>query len=24
LYTGGLRCEILSSGKIYINDQIIS
>ena len=22
--TGGLRCEILSSGKIYINDQIIS
>ena len=24
LQTGGLRCEILSSGKIYINDQIIS
>ena len=24
LFTGGLRCEILSSGKIYINDQIIS
>ena len=24
LRTGGLRCEILSSGKIYINDQIIS
>ena len=24
LYTGGLRCEILSSGKIYINDKIIS
>ena len=24
LHTGGLRCEILSSGKIYINDQIIS
>ena len=24
LYTGGLRCEILSSGKIFINDQIIS
>ena len=24
LLTGGLRCEILSSGKIYINDQIIS
>ena len=23
LQTGGLRCEILSSGKIYINDQII-
>ena len=23
LHTGGLRCEILSSGKIYINDQII-
>ena len=23
LLTGGLRCEILSSGKIYINDQII-
>ena len=23
LYTGGLRCEILSSGKIFINDQII-
>ena len=22
LLTGGLRCEILSSGKIYINDQI--
>ena len=22
LHTGGLRCEILSSGKIYINDQI--
>ena len=24
LHTAGLRCEILSSGKIYINDQIIS
>ena len=24
LYTGGLRCEILSSGKVFINDQIIS
>ena len=24
LHTGGLRCEILSSGKIYIHDQIIS
>ena len=24
LHTGGLRCEILSSGKIYINDRIIS
>ena len=24
LYTGGLRCEILSSGKILIDDQIIS
>ena len=24
LYTGGLRCEILSSGKICVNDQIIS
>ena len=24
LRTGGLRCEILSSGKIYINDLIIS
>ena len=24
LHTGGLRCEILSSGKISINDQIIS
>ena len=24
LHTGGLRCEILSSGKIYFNDQIIS
>ena len=24
LYTGGLRCEILSSGKIFVNDQIIS
>ena len=24
LHTGGLRCEILSSGKIFINDQIIS
>ena len=24
LLTGGLRCEILSSGKIFINDQIIS
>ena len=24
LYTGGLRCEILSSGKISIDDQIIS
>ena len=23
LRTGGLRCEILSSGKIYINDRII-
>ena len=23
LLTGGLRCEILSSGKIYKNDQII-
>ena len=23
LQTGGLRCEILSSGKIYINDRII-
>ena len=24
LYTGGLRCEILSNGNIFINDQIIS
>ena len=24
LYTGGLRCEILSNGKIFVNDQIIS
>ena len=24
LYTGGLRCEILSSGKIFTDDQIIS
>ena len=24
LYTGGLRCEILSSGKIFIDDQIMS
>ena len=24
LLTGGLRCEILSSGKICVNDQIIS
>ena len=24
LYSGGLRCEILSSGKICIDDQIIS
>ena len=24
LYAGGLRCEILSSGKICVNDQIIS
>ena len=24
LYTGGLRCEILCSGKIFIDDQIIS
>ena len=24
LHTGGLRCEILSSGKIFIDDQIIS
>ena len=24
LYTGGLRCEILASGKIFIDDQIIS
>ena len=24
LYTGGLRCEILSNGKIFINDHIIS
>ena len=24
LYTGGLRCEILTSGKIFIDDQIIS
>ena len=24
LYTGGLRCEILSNGKIFIDDQIIS
>ena len=24
LYTGGLRCEILSGGKIFIGDQIIS
>ena len=24
LYTGGLRCEILSSGKICVNDQITS
>ena len=24
LRTGGLRCELLSSGKIYINDSIIS
>ena len=23
LHTGGLRCEILSSGKIYVDDQII-
>ena len=24
LHTGGLRCEILSSGKICVDDQIIS
>ena len=24
LRTGGLRCEILSNGKIYVDDQIIS
>ena len=24
LHSGGLRCEILSSGKICVNDQIIS
>jgi len=24
LLTGGLRCEILSNGKIYVDDQIIS
>ena len=24
LHSGGLRCEILSSGKIYVDDQIIS
>ena len=24
LHTGGLSCEILTRGKIYINDQIIS
>ena len=24
LFTGGLRCEILSSGKISVDDQIIS
>ena len=24
LFTGGLRCEILSSGKICVDDQIIS
>jgi len=24
LYTGGLRCEILSNGKICVDDQIIS
>ena len=24
LHTGGLRCEILSSGKIFVDDQIIS
>ena len=24
LHIGGLRCEILSNGKIFINDQIIS
>ena len=24
LHTGGLRCEILSNGKIFVNDQIIS
>ena len=24
LHTGGMRCEILSSGKICVNDQIIS
>ena len=24
LYTAGLRCEILSSGEIFIDDQIIS
>ena len=23
LHTGGLRCEILSSGKICVDDQII-
>ena len=24
LHTGGLRCEILTSGKIFVDDQIIS
>ena len=24
LHTGGLRCEILSNGKIFVDDQIIS